>query len=393
MCIRDRYQRRVHGDRLMLRSFFNAQLTTRRLVTQPLAYKSRAKSRRERIKHYESRPDLFQKTPLIKPPDFYRPDLVFPYNVRIRYRYLFKPKKSLLLKPVSDFLNFKNMTGNEILLNLENAQHFRPSELAGALVELGKRPGADAVDWNGHEWIQNVVEIVKKDSAQYRPRVVSALALALHRLRINDEELWKRLDAAATKGVHILKPLGFASVAIAMLEPPSRASPTLRARLQQIAPFAVPKLSPPHFAHVFQLFEDNQLINEELFEDFFLMSVWRRNTFYGPKYYPSLIRTLLQRKFWDDTRWWQEEFLPTIEDLYERVDDEEVGKDLAAALIELHQANPKIIVAPYLEQLAKRTLFVQTRMKTAKANTLWAIVKADLEYYTKKESERISASR
>lgn len=33
------------------------------------------------------------------------------------------------------------MSGNEILLNLENYEHLRPSELCAALIELSKREG------------------------------------------------------------------------------------------------------------------------------------------------------------------------------------------------------------------------------------------------------------
>ena len=41
------------------------------------------------------------------------------------------------LIPTHDFINFKKMTGNEILLNLENHEHFAITELLGALSELG----------------------------------------------------------------------------------------------------------------------------------------------------------------------------------------------------------------------------------------------------------------
>ena len=42
------------------------------------------------------------------------------------------------------------MTSNEILLNLENHEHFAHSELVGALVELSTRPQIDEFDWNEH---------------------------------------------------------------------------------------------------------------------------------------------------------------------------------------------------------------------------------------------------
>lgn len=44
------------------------------------------------------------------------------------------------------------MTGNEILLHLENPENLRETELCGALIELSKKEIED-YDWNTHEWI------------------------------------------------------------------------------------------------------------------------------------------------------------------------------------------------------------------------------------------------
>lgn len=41
--------------------------------------------------------------------------------------------------PIHDFLNFKLMSSNEILLNLENHVNFANSELVGGLMELCNR--------------------------------------------------------------------------------------------------------------------------------------------------------------------------------------------------------------------------------------------------------------
>ena len=41
--------------------------------------------------------------------------------------------------PINDYINFKKMKKNEILLNLENYQNFTTSELVGGLMELANR--------------------------------------------------------------------------------------------------------------------------------------------------------------------------------------------------------------------------------------------------------------
>lgn len=44
--------------------------------------------------------------------------------------------------PLKDFINFKTMGGNEILLNLDNCENLRNGELISGLYELSKRDAA-----------------------------------------------------------------------------------------------------------------------------------------------------------------------------------------------------------------------------------------------------------
>ena len=41
--------------------------------------------------------------------------------------------------PIKDFINFKTMSGNEIILNLDNHENLRNGEMISGLLELGKR--------------------------------------------------------------------------------------------------------------------------------------------------------------------------------------------------------------------------------------------------------------
>ena len=52
--------------------------------------------------------------------------------------------------PLHDFMNFKKMTSNEILLNLDNSDNLRNSELVGGLIELANRDKNKEHDWNSH---------------------------------------------------------------------------------------------------------------------------------------------------------------------------------------------------------------------------------------------------
>ena len=44
--------------------------------------------------------------------------------------------------PLHDYINFKNMSGNEILINLNNVENLTQSEMMGGLLELAKRDKA-----------------------------------------------------------------------------------------------------------------------------------------------------------------------------------------------------------------------------------------------------------
>ena len=60
-----------------------------------------------------------------------------------------------------DFMMFKEMCGNEILLNLENVDHLRHGELVSALLELGKRDKKEEHDWELHPWVRAAIEECK----------------------------------------------------------------------------------------------------------------------------------------------------------------------------------------------------------------------------------------
>ena len=54
------------------------------------------------------------------------------------------------LIPIKDFINFKQMSGNEILLNLDNERYMKATEVVGGLLELAKRDKYHSHNWNEH---------------------------------------------------------------------------------------------------------------------------------------------------------------------------------------------------------------------------------------------------
>jgi hypothetical protein len=63
---------------------------------------------------------------------------------------------------LKDFINFKLMaSGNEILLNLDNADNLRNGELISGLLELARRDRKGEHDWNAHAIAQKAIAEVK----------------------------------------------------------------------------------------------------------------------------------------------------------------------------------------------------------------------------------------
>ena len=82
------------------------------------------------------------------------------------------------------------MSGNEILLNLGNAEHFSNGELISALIELGKRDKKQEHDWNVHPTAQKAVGLIYKRLSNLNAKNVLQTSLLLDSLRITDQNIW-----------------------------------------------------------------------------------------------------------------------------------------------------------------------------------------------------------
>merc|ERR1719469_775152 len=63
--------------------------------------------------------------------------------------------------PLHDYINFKKMSGNEIILNLDNHVNLTHGELVSGLLELGKRDKQQKIDWNAHPVTMRIFDDMK----------------------------------------------------------------------------------------------------------------------------------------------------------------------------------------------------------------------------------------
>ena len=86
--------------------------------------------------------------------------------------------------PLHDYINFKNMSGNEILINLNNVENLTQSEMMGGLLELAKRDREKKYNWNQHPITAKCIKLYVKLVQGYNAKRVIQGALMLNLLRI-----------------------------------------------------------------------------------------------------------------------------------------------------------------------------------------------------------------
>jgi hypothetical protein len=116
-----------------------------------------------------------------------------------------------------DYIDFRTLTGNEILYNLQNAEHFRPYEYSNAFLTLGLKKGAPpGYDWETNPFVQTALQHGKKKISQLNCKVLTSLAHAWGRLGIKDPELWSLLEKHILRQFGTIEPKGLARCMYAM---------------------------------------------------------------------------------------------------------------------------------------------------------------------------------
>lgn len=310
----------VHFNRMFsLASPFLSGATARSVSTPvQCGFKrlSQAQKMSKRVRFCASHPEKFRLTGRIRNIDLTRPGLTFPLSVPLKMRYAYIPQKHAPHTPTHDFINFKAMTGNEVLLNLENFEHLRPSELCSALIELSKREGSESnhtqkplqspfsnppllldIDWNTHEWTKGTVDHIVKMLPTYTPSVVGYLVVAFDRLKITDEKLWASLVVSVEKTLHKFSTKAFAFAYRVFLENTSTCSEEFRQKFVQLLPVHLHAMTPTMMTSCFEITHTRGYLNEYLFEQHFHVLFWRRNVWFGADNLVKILNIYLKINF------------------------------------------------------------------------------------------------
>ena len=102
------------------------------------------------------------------------------------------------------------MSGNEILLNLDNYENLANSEIVGALLELGRRDPGNEHDWNNHPITYKVIRDYKQRAHLFNFKHTVRMPIALDRLFIKDPEAWQKPAQHFIRMLHKAKARDFA---------------------------------------------------------------------------------------------------------------------------------------------------------------------------------------
>ncbi|CAG9318460.1 unnamed protein product [Blepharisma stoltei] len=172
-------------------------------------------------------------------------------------------KTPVVLPPRHDFINFKQFTGNEILYHLKDADAFRDGELSCALLELGLRKGApEGYDWNTHENVKKAIAQATKKAPEYNCLVLTSLAHACSRLKINDQALWSALERNINRIIHSIKPIGMAYTFNSFIE---TGSPEFYEKLVEVAPIHIKYINGRDLLNVVRGCVKRNILAEKLF--------------------------------------------------------------------------------------------------------------------------------
>jgi hypothetical protein len=97
------------------------------------------------------------------------------------------------------------MSGNEIILNLDNHENLANSELVSGLLELARRDKEKKFDWNAHPVTYRCLSDMRQRIPQLNAKNLLQTAILLDRLVVLDRSLWSVTSVNILRLLHKFK--------------------------------------------------------------------------------------------------------------------------------------------------------------------------------------------
>jgi len=217
--------------------------------------------------------------------------------------------------PIKDFMNFKTMTSNEILLNLDNHDSLADSELVGGLLELANRDAEQRFNWNEHAITASCLQDMKERQPQFAARHIAQAQLIMDRLQVTDAAMWQANSQHVLRLLHKYQARDMAQFldvfdrdvlddegeAIGVQK---TADDTFFERIVGLLPMFVKDMSNPAVVRCLEVLTSRNLGSQRLFDHYMLYMVEKHLLRYPVPLYSRLLRVMADRQFVEDYVFW-----------------------------------------------------------------------------------------
>ena len=237
--------------------------------------------------------------------------------------------------PLHDYINFKNMSGNEILINLNNVENLTQSEMMGGLLELAKRDREQKYNWNQHPITSKCIKLYVKLVQGYNAKRVIQGALMLNLLRIQHPKAWEMTSRRVLFLLHKYKARDFALMLrlfneVKMLEfgrevdvisPEAAFQDAYKknfkkisegipdnffARVTGMLPMHVPSMTNKDLLTTLEVLVQRNLGGERLFNNYIYLKIEKNVLKFDHDQYCRTIRILADKQYVEDSVFWDE---------------------------------------------------------------------------------------
>ena len=259
------------------------------------------------------------------------------------------------------------MTGNEILLNLDNYENLRNGELISGLLELGKRDKLNEHDWNNHAITAKCLAELKKRLPVMNSNNVIQAAMLLQSLKIINQEAWNLCAKHALKMLHKYKGADLATFLDIFDQDLQdeegetygivKADNVFFERIVGILPIEIKNLNRDQLVRTLEVLVKRNLGSDRLFRDYLLLSIEKCILKLTLSQYIRTLRALADKQYYEDSIFWNQYIFKYIYDTPEakdgRVFTGKQAKKIWDALIYLKIKCPSIDVKEHIQKMEK----------------------------------------
>lgn len=334
---------------------------------------------------FENKGKQYQKRTILKRFDYKDKTITFPVTIPLKRINSYAPSR-LYLEERPDpkgYIKFANLSGNEILLAMLDAEHFSNHELSDCLDWFSKQNLLKEHNWNDHEIFQHFMDVFfKKMDTLNRDQYYTTL-MAINKIRVSDPQIIQKYANDWKKMMPRLKGDKFADVYNILMESkiPSK---EFKEEMTAIIPREIELMSPASFTRAFKNIVEHGFLTEYLWEYHFHMAFWKRNDAMAIADIAVAVDKMIEIEYFDEPEFWNVEFLSSIDLNIQKCDNADDIIFLIEGLTNLGARMPEVEVQSFIKKLSERLSFVEHRLPLIQKGTFANIVRNDLKYYEEK---------